>query len=227
MVRVGVGRPADGLRRPTRRGFGARLACVAAALMVLNACGSSNTATTTTTTTDAVASSASGAGSGGQGAGGAGSAPSSLPPVTTAPPTTPPPTTEPPTTVPSPTYYGSYSVKQIVSLGGETISGSVCDVRQPFQVGAVAPRAAWSFMFVPDGAQDGHTGALSYAYEIPSAGESHVATGTYTLSDSDPDGIRHVALKVSDHVVFKGFDGNIPVSYNFDLVPTQACAAGA
>ena len=226
MVRVGVGRPADGLRRPTTRGSGARLTCVAAALMVvLNACGSSDTATTTTTTTDAVASSASGAGSGDQGAGGAGS-PSSLPPVTTAPPTTPPPTTEPPTTVPSPSYYGSYSVKQIVSLGGETISGTVCDVRQPFQVGAVAPRAVWSFMFVPDGAQDGHAGALSYAYEIPSAGESHAATGTYTISDSGPDGVRHVALKVSDHGVFKGFDGNIPASYNFDLVPAQACTAG-
>jgi len=153
------------------------------------------------------------------------SQPPTTPPPTTQPPTTPPATTEPSTTVaPAPAYNGPYEVKQIETLGDESISGTVCDVRQPFQVGAVTPKAAWAFAFVPSSAQDSTKGGVSYAYNIPSAGESHSATGTYTLSEAGPDGIRHVSLRVSDHVVFHGFDGPIPVRYRFDLVPAGACA---
>ena len=65
---------------------------------------------------------------------------------------------------------------------------------------------------------------MTYAYSIPSAGESHSATGTYSLSGPDQDGTLHLAMSVSDHVIFKGFDGNIPNRYAFDLTATDtAC----
>jgi hypothetical protein len=134
-----------------------------------------------------------------------------------------PTSTEPETTLPTPDF-GAYTVKQIETVGGETINGSVCDVRRPFAVNAATSRVGWVFLFSPTG--NGGTGSVSYAYSIPSAGESHTATGTYTVSDSDPNGTRHVDLTVSDHVVFKGFDGNIPLNYKFDLVPAADCPAG-
>ena len=105
-----------------------------------------------------------------------------------------------------------YTVKQIQTLGGETISGTVCSTTAPFFVSAATSKAAWTFQF--------NGGRVKYAYSIPSAGESHSATGTYTLSRPDRDGTIHLSLGVSDHVVFKGFDGNIPLKYRFDLVPS-------
>jgi hypothetical protein len=122
---------------------------------------------------------------------------------------------------------GPYEVKQTRTLGHETISGLVCDVRRGFAVSAVAPASSWSFVFTPTGGggdQGPLTGTVVYAYSIPSAGESHDATGNYTVSGADPDGTRHVSMTVRDHVVFHGFDGVIPVSYSFDLVPTATCA---
>ena len=111
-----------------------------------------------------------------------------------------------------------YVVKQIETLGKETISGFVCSLSQPFTVQAVAPEASWAFVFVPLSAQKGN---VSYAYSIPSAGESHQATGTYTIARLDSAGTLQLSLQVSDHVVFKGFDGNIPVRYKFNLVPSS------
>ena len=111
---------------------------------------------------------------------------------------------------------GPYEVKQVETLGGETISGTVCSTANPFSVAARTSKVAWTFGFVP---RDATAGAVSYAYSIPSAGESHQATGTYTVSAPATDGTLLVSLKVSDHVVFNGFDGKIPVAYKFDLVP--------
>jgi hypothetical protein len=119
---------------------------------------------------------------------------------------------------------GPYSVKQLVSLGHETISGVVCDVRRGFVVNATSPQVSWTFVFTPAG--DGGTGAVAYNYNIPKAGESHAATGSYTLSGPDHDGTRHLAFTVQDHVVFKGFDGTIPNRYSFDLVPGATCPPG-
>jgi hypothetical protein len=135
-----------------------------------------------------------------------------------------PTSSEPDTSLPDTPDFGAYTVKQIETLGGESINGLVCDIRRPFTVNAATSKAAWAFLFTPTG--NGGTGTVSYAYSIPSAGESHVATGTYTVTDSDQTGTRHVELSVSDHVVFKGFDGNIPVQYKFDLVPAPTCPAG-
>jgi hypothetical protein len=129
-----------------------------------------------------------------------------------------------PTQLPD-TYIGPYVVKQIETLGGESISGIVCSVTKPFSVLSVTPRVTFTFYFVPQNA--GH-GNVSYAYTIESAGESHDAKGTYTLSPVDKAGTLQLSMSVSDHVVFKGFDGNIPNRYKFNLVPsaeTTSCPA--
>jgi hypothetical protein len=107
-------------------------------------------------------------------------------------------------------------------LGGEVISGVVCSLKLPFSVNSVTPRVSFVFVFVPVDA--GH-GRVTYAYSIPSAGESHDATGNYTISPAGADGTLLLSLAVSDHVVFKGFDGNLPVQYKFNLVPstTMTC----
>ena len=111
-----------------------------------------------------------------------------------------------------------YVVKQLVSLGHESISGGVCSVTKPFAVSAVAPSVSWAFNFAPLGVDHGN---WTYAYVISKAGESHDAKGTYTLTQTSPDGTLLLTMKGSDHVVFKGFDGNFPVSYKFNLVPSQ------
>ena len=148
----------------------------------------------------------SGGGSGGSNGGGSG-------------PASPAPTE--PTPSPTPTPGGPpgapYVVRQVETLGGEAISGIVCSPSRPFTVAAHTSKVAWTFVFTPDGAT---AGSVSYAYSIPSAGESHRATGSYRISAPEHDGTLHLSLTVSDHVVFKGFDGNIPVRYKFDLVPT-------
>jgi hypothetical protein len=112
---------------------------------------------------------------------------------------------------------GPYTVKQIETLGGEAISGTVCSTSKPFSVLSVTPHVTFTFNFVPLDAQRGN---VTYAYSIPSAGETHDATGTYTLAGVDKAGTLQLSLTVSDHVVFKGFDGNIPNRYKFNLVPS-------
>ena len=112
---------------------------------------------------------------------------------------------------------GPYTVKQIETLGGEAISGTVCSTSKPFSVLSVTPHVTFTFIFVPLDAQRGN---VTYAYSIPSAGESHDAAGTYTLAGVDKTGTLQLSLTASDHVVFKGFDGKIPNHYKFNLVPS-------
>ncbi len=145
-----------------------------------------------------------GAGNGGGGGSGGGSVP-----ILSSPAPTPNPSPVPAT--------GPYLVKQTETLGHESISGQVCSTVAPFFVTSVTPEATFTFNFVPAAADHG---TLTYAYSIPKAGESHSATGTYTISLARSDGTRTLSLRVSDHVVFKGFDGNLPVGYKFDLVPS-------
>ncbi|MCL4506257.1 MAG: hypothetical protein M1434_15455 [Chloroflexi bacterium] len=114
-------------------------------------------------------------------------------------------------------HYGPYLVKQIETLGGESISGFVCSLTQPFTVLSTTPKVTFTFVFVP---QDAQRGKVTYTYSIPKAGESHNAAGTYTLALLDKVGTQQLSLTVSDHVVFKGFDGNIPLHYRFNLVPS-------
>jgi hypothetical protein len=148
---------------------------------------------------------AGGAGSGGSGSGGGGSGGNNAA-------STPVPTPLPTPGNPS----GPYTVKQTESLGGETIAGIVCDVTKPFIVNVSSPKVPFTFYFVPESS---NKGGVTYAYNIPSAGESHDATGSYTISLPGVDGTLVLNMTVSDHVVFKGFDGKIPVSYIFNLVP--------
>lgn len=80
---------------------------------------------------------------------------------------------------------------------------------------------AFVFVFTP---LDAVHGQVTYAYSIPSAGESHDAKGAYTLAPAGADGALLLSLAVSDHVVFKGFDGNILNKYQFDLLPSATVA---
>ncbi len=147
-------------------------------------------------------------------------------PVPTLAPTSHPthvPTTAP-TSNPTPRPQGPYVVKQIRSAGGETISGEVCSITDAFDVTFKAPAVTFITRFVP---QNDSSGNLSYAYSLPKAGETHDATGTYTLSLASADGTLLLSMKVSDHVVFKGFDGIMPVNYEFNLVPSMNTSCSA
>ena len=118
---------------------------------------------------------------------------------------------------------GPFVVHQIETLGGEKISGSVCQLGEAFVVNFVTPRVAFSALFTPRGSPV--AGGVSYQYSIPSAGESHTAQGTYTGEPDRAHRSVHISMAVSDHVVFHGFDGNIPNRYKFDLVwaPGESC----
>ena len=122
-----------------------------------------------------------------------------------------------PAASPTPNAHGPYVVKQTESLGGETISGDVCSTLAAFNVDAATSRVKWTFKFVPT-TTDG--GTWKYDYVIAGAGESHDASGNFTLGPAGSDGTLPLSMTGSDHVVFKGFDGQMPVKYAFDLAPS-------
>jgi hypothetical protein len=140
-----------------------------------------------------------GGGTGGGAGGGGSSAPQPSPPTDVMP-------------------VGPFIVKQIETLGGESISGGVCRLGDVFAVNFVTPRVAFTALFTP--VASALAGNVSYRYSIPSAGESHAAQGNYTGQVDTAARAVHISMFVSDHVVFKGFDGNIPNRYKFDLVAT-------
>lgn len=113
---------------------------------------------------------------------------------------------------------GPYTVEQIISLGGEKISGNICDTAQPFSVNVTAPKVPFVFGFIPNNANGG---SWAYAYNIASAGETHDASGSYTIGGEGVDGKRLLTMTGSDHVVFKGFNGKMPIIFKFNLVPSQ------
>ena len=117
---------------------------------------------------------------------------------------------------------GTYLVKQIETLGGEVISGAVCNTNKPFDVSYATPKVSFTTHYFPVNSGKGN---WVYAYSIASAGESHDAKGTYTLQTTDKVGVLLLSMSGSDHVVFHGFDGNIPSRYKFDLVEAsvQTC----
>lgn len=113
---------------------------------------------------------------------------------------------------------GPYVVRQTSTFGSERISGSSCRLGDPFVVDFVTRRVAFSALFTPRGGP--MAGSVGYAYSVPGAGETHAAQGTYTGQMDVAAHVVHITMSVSDHVVFKGFDGNIPLDYGFDLVPS-------
>ncbi|MGB8646773.1 MAG: hypothetical protein WCF84_16150 [Anaerolineae bacterium] len=139
---------------------------------------------------------------------------------TLTPTDTPTPTlTLTPTATPAPTRLaGPFVVKQTETLGGEKISGFVCSVTQPFQVTVAAPEVTFAFYFLPAAADHGQ---WTYAYSLPRAGESHDAKGNYTIRPASENGVLTLVMTGSDHVVFHGFDGNIPTHYQFNLAPAS------
>jgi hypothetical protein len=112
-------------------------------------------------------------------------------------------------------------VKQIESLGKETISGRVCSLTLPFDVQTVAPAITFLFHFVPGAADHGQ---WTYAYSLRAAGETHAAHGSFTVRQVNAGGTLQLTMSGSDHVVFHGFDGNIPTHYAFQLVPAPNTA---
>ena len=109
-----------------------------------------------------------------------------------------------------------------MTLAGEKLEtpvGGIC-VNSIWRVPANTPKVSMLFVFDPHGVNSsglaGNT--FGYYYQIPSAGEEHHAEGNYSLTPN-PDGSLKVSISAMDHVTFKGFDGNIPVHYEFDLVP--------
>ncbi len=135
-------------------------------------------------------------------------------PSPSATPTSSP--TPTPTFTPTPDRPGPYLVKQTETLGGESISGMICNTLQPFDVTYATPHVTFVTHYFP---QDGSRGKWAYAYSIASAGESHEANGAYTLQPTKEAGVLLLSMSGSDHVVFHGFDGKVPSRYKFDLVP--------
>lgn len=201
-----------------RRLAAAALVTVAA---TLGGCSSSGSSAPRTTTTGGGGGNAGGAGGAAGGGGSGGSSASSNPSTSIATTSTVPETT---TTEAAPS--GTYGVRQTQTLGGETISGTVCDIARSFTVHASTSKVAWTFAFVPShaAARAGTvTGTFSYAYQVPGAGESHIGSGTYRISAAAAKGTRTVSLAGRDRVVFHGFNGPIPVRYSFALVPSATC----
>jgi hypothetical protein len=187
-------------------------------LVAIIACTSPLSATPTETPRPEILNSGASEGAGAGGAGGSRSIAS--PPAPTRNPTPAETPTEGPTPSPSENL-GPYLVKQTHSLGGEAISGQVCSLTKPFTVTSATPKITFTFNFVPIGVDHGN---LTYAYSLPSSGESHDAKGTYSVTQASSDGELLLSMAVSDHVVFKGFDGNIPIKYDFQLVPSTQIA---
>ena len=166
----------------------------------------------------------SGSGAGGNGSGGAGGsndnsipvAPTAIPTLEATPTLQPTPTINP-TVVPT----GPYLVRQTMTLADEVLGtpdGGVC-TNTLFRIPAVTQGVSILFVFDPHGLYPGIQGnTFGYRYEISDTGETHAAEGSYTLTPN-PDGSLKVSISANDHVTFKGFDGVIPVSYEFDLVP--------
>jgi hypothetical protein len=140
-----------------------------------------------------------------------------------APSVVPTPAATPTATAP-PSVFDYYQVKQTQHLGDEVVSGGAClpsaggAAQQRLAVRMTTQTITFLIGFQPTTTS---AGSFTYAYSFPDLGESHSATGTYTLSGPAADGMRTVRLTGRDHVVFNGFDGPIPVTYAFGLVPVQ------
>ena len=117
---------------------------------------------------------------------------------------------------PTEDYLGPYHVVKVMNLGGETLDGTVCAINQLFVVSMVTPGVAFDIQFAPI---DKTQGTWTYAYNFPDLGESHEASGSYTISVPAGDSTRSLTIDGSDHVVFNGFDGSFPMHYVMQLSP--------
>jgi len=111
---------------------------------------------------------------------------------------------------------GPYHIVKVMNLGGETVDGVVCGIDRPFVVNMQTRPATFDIKFEP---ADRARGMWTYAYDIPRAGESHKASGDYTIGAPAADGSRSLTIDGKDFVTFKGFAGPMPMHYVFGLSP--------
>jgi len=124
---------------------------------------------------------------------------------------------------PTEEYLGPYHAVKVMNLGGETLDGTVCAINQPFVVSMATPKITFDIQFVPT---DKTQGTWTYAYNFADLGETHNASGSYTISVPAGDGTRSLTIDGSDHVVFHGFDGSIPMHYVIGLSPSAEATCG-
>jgi hypothetical protein len=110
---------------------------------------------------------------------------------------------------------GPYHIVKVMNLGGEMVDGVVCGIDRPFVVHMQTRPATFDLKFEP---ADDARGMWTYAYDIPRAGESHKASGEYTMSAPAADGSRSLTIDGKDFVTFKGFAGPMPMHYVFGLM---------
>ena len=113
---------------------------------------------------------------------------------------------------------GPYIIKQMESQEGETVAGDICNLSKLFAVMVRTTEVTYAFNFSPEGFD---RGKWMYVYSIPSIGETHDASGTYSLDQPDQDGMRLLTMTGSDHVVSAGVGESQPVEYKLGLVPTE------
>ena len=119
---------------------------------------------------------------------------------------------------------GPYHVVKIKNLGGEMVDGVVCAIDRPFVVHMQTRPATFDIKFEP---AENARGMWTYAYDIPRAGESHKASGEYTMSPPAADGSRSLSIDGKDFVTFKGFAGPMPMQYVFGLSPISGAGGCA
>jgi hypothetical protein len=111
---------------------------------------------------------------------------------------------------------GPYRIVKVMNRGGEMVDGVVCAIDRPFVVHMQTRPATFDIKFEP---ADKARGMWTYAYDIPRAGESHKASGEFTMSAPAADGSRSLTIDGKDFVTFKGFAGPMPMQYVFGLAP--------
>lgn len=121
------------------------------------------------------------------------------------------------------TVAASYQAEKVMNLGGETISGDVCSVNQAFVITLDAGVFSFPITFTPE---SGSQGAYAYSYALGGVGETHNASGTYTISDAAADGSRRLVMDGSDCVKFNGFDQCINMHYEIGLTPAAPGTCG-
>jgi hypothetical protein len=119
---------------------------------------------------------------------------------------------------PGASLLGPYIIKQMESQEGETVQGDICNLTKLFAVMVRTTEVTYAFNFSPEGFEHGK---WMYEYSLPSTGETHAASGTYSLDQPDKDGMRLLSMTGSDHVVSEGVDESRSVDYKLGLVPTE------
>ncbi len=116
-----------------------------------------------------------------------------------------------------------YEVVKVMDMGGETLSGTICALDQPFEVTMDTPRIAFTISFTPANTTNG---SFEFAYDFPDLGESDSGGGTYVISNPAGDGSRTVTMNGTITTTFNGGGGTIPLHYEMGLSPSSSCSGG-